>query len=109
MKNQFFYKRKQPIQPVEGQTEVKMREFIDSFNIELVVRTAELEDGRRYVVLNDMHERIYQEPQENRKGEVVSYINKKMTAQSEIYLEKADSDKFVELMIDIYSASQLNI
>ncbi|MEM5811092.1 MAG: hypothetical protein QXP66_04315 [Candidatus Aenigmatarchaeota archaeon] len=83
---QFFYSR------VEGE-----KVFTDSFNIENVIRTIEIEEGKRLVVLNDFHEEIARIPVKNKKGEVTSYKNERYTEFSKIVLEKSDSERFVEL------------
>jgi len=100
MKNQFFYKRKEQITPIEGETEAKYREYTDSFNVDLVIRTISLEDGRRLVLLNDIHERMQQVPQYNTKGQVVGKTKERNTFQSEIYLEKMDSDRFISQLTE---------
>src|SRR5687768_13694937 len=95
MKNQFFYKRREQITPIEGETEAKFREFTDSFNIDLVIRTIALPDGRRLVLMNDIHERLQKVDQLNNRGLKVGETKERNTFQSEIYLEKMDSDRFV--------------
>jgi len=96
-KSQFFYYRKEIVKPTGENKEVTFKTYVDSFNVDAVLRTVQLEDERRYVLLNDVHERIIEIPQLNKKGEQTSIINKKMTAQSEIYLEKADAERFASL------------
>lgn len=83
-KNQFFYIRKTD----------KGGLFLDSFNLDLVIRTVELEEGKRLVLLNDMHERLEKVP-EVKNNKVVRYNKERNTFQSEIYLEKEDAEKFV--------------
>ena len=60
MKNQFFYTRKElksgtPENPVYN-------EFRDSFNINKVIRSVAIEDGRVMILLDDLHERAQEVP-----------------------------------------------
>ena len=97
MNKQFFYTRRQPVAPKEGSTEVTFKEYTDSFNIDLVIRTHQMEDGRRYVILNDFHERMQEVPQFNKRGEQVGTAKQRNVVQSEIYLEEDDADNFVKI------------
>jgi hypothetical protein len=97
MNKHFFYTRRQPIAPKEGSTEVTFREFTDSFNVDLVIRTHEMDDGRRYVILNDFHERAQEIPEVNPKSGKTTYVKRKSVVQSEIYLEKDDAENFVKI------------
>ena len=55
MQNQFFYTRKEL---VSGTPENPVfKEFRDSFNINKIVRSITIEDGRVLVLLDDLHER----------------------------------------------------
>ncbi len=96
-RNQFYYTRKEPLPMLEGETETKYNLFKDSFNVDLVIRTILLEDGRRLVVLNDVHERIQDSPVHNKQGKVTAYKKDRYTFQSEIFLEKEDAQRFVDL------------
>lgn len=93
MKNQFFYTRKElksgtPENPV-------YTEFRDSFNINKVIRTVAIEDGRVLVLLDDLHERAQEVPEiDPRTNKVKSVKRQKNTFQSEIYLEGADVERF---------------
>jgi len=93
MKNQFFYTRKElksgtPENPVYNV-------FRDSFNINLVVRTISIEDGRLLVLLNDLHERAQEVPDiDPRTNKVKGVKRQKNTFQSEIYLEPEDVERF---------------
>jgi Tol biopolymer transport system component len=97
MKNQFFYTRKDYLPLEEGSTEPKFKEYIDSFNIDKVIRTMSMEDGRRLVLIDDLHERVAQVPDITPKGKMVGYKKERNTYQSEIYLEPEDSDRFLSL------------
>lgn len=95
--NQFIYKRIETTPPSEGK-EAETREYQDSFNLEYVIRSVELEDRRRIVLLDDMHERVQEVPQFNSKRDkITGYTKQRNTVQSEIYLEKEDSERFVKL------------
>ena len=93
MKNQFFYTRKElksgtPENPVYNT-------FRDSFNINLVIRTISIEDGRLLVLLNDLHERAQEVPDiDPRTNKVKGVKRQKNTFQSEIYLESEDVERF---------------
>lgn len=87
MTNQFFYKR------VEGE-----KTFEESFNINKVIRTVEVEDGRRLVLLDDLHERMQKVQQINHKtNKIVGTVKERDTFQSEIYLSKEDNTRFVAI------------
>ena len=96
MKNQFFYTRKElksgtPENPVYN-------EFRDSFNIEKVVRSLSIEDGRTLILLDDLHERSQEVPDVDPKTNKVKGIKRQRnTFQSEIYLEAEDANRFYEL------------
>jgi hypothetical protein len=96
MKNQFFYTRKElksgtPENPVYN-------EFRDSFNVEKVVRSLEIEDGRVLVLLDDLHERAQEVPDvDPRTNKVKGVKRQRNTFQSEIYLEPEDAKRFFEL------------
>lgn len=96
-RNQFTYIRKQPA-PVLINEEQKFVEFTDSFNVNRVVRSVVLEDNRRLVILDDIHERWEDKPVLGKNGKIASYKREKGTFQSEIYLEKVDADRFVKLL-----------
>ena len=93
MKNQFFYTRKElksgtPENPVYN-------EFRDSFNINKVIRTVAIEDGRLLVLLDDIHERAQEMPEiDPRSNKVKGIKRQRNTFQSEIYLEGQDVERF---------------
>lgn len=87
MKNQFFYTR------TEGE-----KTFKDSLNINKVVRTVTLEDGRTLVLLDDLHERSQDVPDVDLKTNKIKGTKRQRdTFQSEIYLEAADAVRFEQL------------
>lgn len=93
MKNQFFYTRKElksgtPENPVYN-------EFRDSFNINKVIRSIAIEDGRVLVLIDDLHERAQEVPDvDPRTNKVKGVKRQKNTFQSEIYLEPEDVERF---------------
>lgn len=95
MKNQFFYTRKElksgtPENPVYN-------EFRDSFNINKVIRTVGIEDGRLLILLDDLHERAQEVPEiDPRTNKVKGVKRQKNTFQSEIYLEGEDVQRFYD-------------
>jgi hypothetical protein len=94
--NQFFYTRKEPIQ---GTDPLEFKEYLDSFNIEKVIRTIIVENENRLVLLDDIHERSTEVPDVNPKNGVIKgYKRERNTYQTEIYLTPADSERFVKLL-----------
>ena len=95
--NQFYYTRKEPIKPVEGEEEKELQyqEYQDSLNLDKVIRSIGLEDGQRLVLLDDLHERYKEVPIRNKQGKVTSIKQVKDAFQSEIYLNADDSVRFV--------------
>jgi|TARA_R110000868_G_scaffold56453_1_gene174645 hypothetical protein len=87
MKNQFFYTR------TEGE-----KSFKDSLNINKVVRTVTLEDGRTLVLLDDLHERSQDVPDVDLKTNKMKGMKRQRdTFQSEIYLNAEDAARFEQL------------
>lgn len=96
MANLFFYTRKELVSGTPENPEFK--EYRDSFNIDKVIRTVTMEDGRMLVLLDDFHERAQQVPDINPKtNAVIGYKRQKDTFQSEIYLDPADGERFHKL------------
>jgi hypothetical protein len=93
-KNQFSFTRKQVLAPKEGEQPPQFKEFTDSFNINKVIRSMELEDGRVLVILDDTHERIQEVPILNKQNVKVDTKKEKYTFQSEIFLEVKDVARF---------------
>jgi hypothetical protein len=93
MKNQFFYTRKElksgtPDNPVYNV-------FRDSFNINKVIRSVAIEDGRVMILLDDLHERAQEVPDiDPRTNKMKGMKRQKNTFQSEIYLEGEDVERF---------------
>lgn len=102
MTNQFFYKRKEVQAPKPGEEGPQFKVYSDSFNIEKVIRTVELEDGRMSIALDDMHERIqHNVPIQNKTGKITGYKNEKYVHQSIINLEVEDAIRF-KVLTEIY-------
>lgn len=100
MKNQFFYTRTETIPPKtkNPKEEPIIKKYNESFNIDFVIRTVVLQDEKRLVLLNDIHERTTEQPDINpitRKAKGMKKI--RQTYQSEIYLSKEDGDRFMKL------------
>ena len=90
MKNHFIYSR---TSENDEATVVQ-----DSFNLDKVIRTIAMDDGRRLILLNDLHERVQEVPDINPKtGKMAGMRRERNTFQSEIYLDKADGDRFLKL------------
>lgn len=87
MTNQFFYTRK------EGD-----KEFTDSFNINKVIRTVQMDEGDLLVLLDDIHERVVETPNINPKtNKMVGVTRKRDVYQSEIHLHGEDIANFQKL------------
>lgn len=97
MQNQFYYKRKEILEPKDGDTEVKFEEIESSVNLDKVILTTRMPDGRLALVMDDYHDRIAEDPIYNKKKEVVGTKNRHYTHQSIIYLETEDALAFIEL------------
>ena len=99
--SQFFYVRKEPIKPKEPVAEGQLpefQEFYDSFNTEFVIRSMHLDDGRRLILLNDLHERSTDVPDIDPKTKNFRGMKRERNVyQSEIYLEPSDAEKFANL------------
>lgn len=92
--NQFFYTRKEPVQ---GTDPLEFKEYLDSFNIEKVIRTIVMENENRLVLLDDIHERSTEVPDVNPKnGQTKGFKRERNTYQTEIYLTPEDSERFVK-------------
>ena len=87
MKNQFFYTR------VDGD-----KTFKDSFNVNKVVRSITMEDGRTLVLLDDLHERSTDVPDIDLKTNKMKGMKRQRdTFQSEVYLTAEDAARFEQL------------
>lgn len=95
MQNQFFYTRKELVSGTPENPEFK--EYRDSFNINKVVRSFTMEDGRLLIILDDLHERAQEVPDIDPKTNKVRGSKRvKDTFQSEIYLSPADAERFLK-------------
>ena len=81
----FFYTR-----------EVDGKIYTDSFNINKVVRSMQLEDNKVLLVLDDIHERAEQVP-DVKNGKVVGSKRERNTFQTEITLTGEDITRFHNL------------
>ncbi len=98
MRNQFFYTRTEIIQSKEKDAKPTTKTYYESFNMDFVIRSVVLQDGRRLVLLNDIHERTTEQPDINTKTNKVRGMKKiRQTYQSEVFLDTKDSEKFVNL------------
>lgn len=85
---QFWYQRK------EGENV-----FLDSFNLDKVIRTIGLSDGRQLVLLDDIHERATEVPDVNPiTGKTKGVKRVRDVYQSELYLsDEEDIENFKKL------------
>ncbi len=95
MNQLFFYTRKELVSGTPENPEFK--EYRDSFNVNKVVRTIVMADGRTLVLLDDLHERAQELPDIDPKtGKYKGTKRQRDTFQSEIYLDPADAERFYE-------------
>jgi hypothetical protein len=96
MQNQFFYTRKELVSGTPENPEFK--EFRDSFNINKIVRSITIEDGRVLVLLDDLHERAQQVPDVDLKTNKIKGMKRERnTFQTEITLTGEDITRFHNL------------
>lgn len=81
----FFYTR-----------EVDGKIYTDSFNIDKVVRSMQVDDNKVILVLDDIHERSEQVP-DIKNGKVVGSKRERNTFQTEITLTGEDITRFNNL------------
>ena len=93
--NQFFYKRTEVIPPSADGTE-QVREYIDSFNLNKVIRSVEDSDGTLIVLLDDIHQRIEAVPIYSKQNRMTGTKNQTVTYQSQIILKGEDIKRFRE-------------
>lgn len=96
MKNQFFYTRKE----ISGGTPEapEYKEFRDSFNVNKVIRSITLEDGRILVLFDDMHERAQEVPDVDPKTKKMKGMKRERNIyQTEIFLDVDDAKRFWNL------------
>jgi hypothetical protein len=97
MKNKFFYTRKE----ISGGTPEapEYKEFRDSFNVDKVIRSITLEDGRILVLFDDMHERAQEVPDVDPKTKKMKGMKRERNMyQTEIFLDADDAERFFELI-----------
>ena len=95
--NQFFYTRRVITKNEQGEGE-SVTTFTDSFNLNKVIRSMELESGERIVVLDDLHERVDNVPDIDIKtNKMKGFKRERNTYQSEITLNKEDSERFYNI------------
>ena len=94
--NQFWYTRKEVAPASKDSAEdVKVIEYLDSFNLEEVLRTVQNEDGTLLVALKDGHEESRQVGWEPAKGKSApTPIKARIWVQSRITLEGADVARY---------------
>jgi hypothetical protein len=93
--NQFFYTRKELVSGTPENPEFKV--YRDSFNVNKVIRSLVIDDGRTLVLLDDIHERVQESPDMNPKtGKVIGTRRERNVFQSEIYLTPEDGIRFYE-------------
>jgi hypothetical protein len=112
-KTQFFYKREITIPPVEEDKEKGIeaedgytKTVLDSFDIERIIRTVVMDDGKRLVLLDDLHERYENRPKTHPKTGAPRFDKKghmmfervKDVFQSEIVLSEAEGDELMEII-----------
>lgn len=81
----FFYTR-----------EVDGKIYTDSFNLNKVIRSVQMDDNKVVVLLDDLHERSEQVP-DVKNGKVVGQKRERNTFQTEINLEGDDAIRFNNL------------
>ena len=88
MTNQFFYSRRDD----------NGSHFIDSFNINKVIRTVQMSADDLLVLLDDIHERVIETPNINVKtNKMIGVTRKRDVYQSEIHLTREDIVRFKNL------------
>lgn len=94
---QFFYTRKVTTQR-EADEQPIIKEYRDSFNVDMVIRSVQMENGETIVLLKDFHERVTSEPEIDLKtNKMKGYKNVRQTVQSEITLSTEDTERFYKL------------
>lgn len=98
MRNQFFYTMEYqvaPTGPTLGKEPITMKRMA-SFNIDKVIRSVEIEDGKLIVILDDFHEENKQVIVHNQNGKPTPKMEKQML-QSEIHLNVEDKERFKKI------------
>lgn len=112
MGNQFFYTRKEvKPAPKESTEDVQFDTFIDSFNLDEVLRSVQATDGTLLVALKDGHEESRQtgyQPQtttQKKAGVPGDPIKARIWVQSRIILEGEDIARFRNISNAEYTGS----
>jgi len=98
--NIFWYTRKEKVQKPQVNGEEQPEEFkdyLDSFNLDYVIRSLEFANGTRVVILDDFHEEKREVPIFNKQKQFTGVKNELVTVCSEITLTEEDSKRYVEL------------
>lgn len=85
--NQFFYSRRQ------GD-----KVFLDSFNINSVVRSYQVDDNQVYVMLNDGHEESREVPDYSNSGKEKGVKRERQWILSQILIEGEDIARFRKVL-----------
>lgn len=92
MTNLFFYTRK-----VSGGTgNGPEKSYTDSFNLNKVIRSIQMDDNELLILLDDMHERSEEVP-DVKNGKVVGTKRERHTYQTEVRLYDEDITRFNNL------------
>jgi len=100
MKNQFFYTRTEMSTTPQENGEMLSEEkvFIDSINLNKVIRSVQMNDDTLVVLLDDMHQRTTEVPNINLKTNKMVGTKKKVEVyQTEAYLYGEDINRFRKL------------
>lgn len=96
MQNQFIYTRKELGNHKDGEVPPVIS-YTDSFNVNKVIRTLEIEDGKLLVLLDDIHERAQLVPDVDPKtNKMKGYKRERNTVQTEVTLDAEDAKRFRE-------------
>ncbi len=96
MKNQFFYTVEQVVPPTAGSAagaEPVTVNKMASFNLEKVIRSLEIDEGKLVVILDDFHEEERKAVVNNANGKPMVKMEK-ILLQSEIILNPLDKERF---------------
>lgn len=99
MKNQFFFKVKQPIESpeVNGEKQPQQyKELLCSFNLDKVLTSIETPTGRT-IVMDHQHEREEMIPIYNKKGMKIGQKPSRGLYQTEILLSHEESAEYIKL------------
>jgi hypothetical protein len=98
MKNQFFYTTTHVVAQATETSPAVTETGRDSINLNKVIRSVTLLDGRVIIILDDFNERVTQQPDIDIKtNKMKGYKNVRETVQSEITLSKEDGERFFKL------------